>query len=122
MSQPSPAPIPMVDMLSSFVIIWATSRGTSSSTIANAPASSSNLYVLDQPFRLFGGTALDAVTAHLIDRLRRQPDMGDNRNLFVNEPPDQIDAVTSALQLDRFSAPPYFIKRSAFLTLSSSFM
>ena len=75
--------MPIVEIVSSLVIIAGDLARNKFQHDGKGPGFLEHLGILDQQFGLFGRAALDAVAAHLIDRLRRQADMGDDRYLFA---------------------------------------
>jgi hypothetical protein len=60
--------------------------------------------IVDQLLRRSRSLALHAVSAELIDRLRRQADMAHHADLFVHEALHEVNALVSAFELDCFRA------------------
>ena len=103
-SQPGPAPIPMVGIVRVRLISAASGAGTSSSTIEEAPAASTQLRVGPQPVGLGSVPAPDPVAAELVNRLRRQADVPHDRYPHPDQGPDGLGHPLSPFKLDSLRA------------------
>ncbi len=98
-SQWGPAPMPIVGIVSASEIRRATAAGTSSSTMAQAPASSSAFASRQQLGRVARLPALHPVAAERVHRLRREAEMADHRDAALHQRPHRLRHVAPALQL-----------------------
>ena len=101
-SQSTPAPIPIVGMVSSSVTCAATAAGTISRTTANAPASCTE--GVGEQLLGAGATALHPVAAEGVLALRREADVRHHRDAGLGQQPDLRGHADAALELDRLGA------------------
>ena len=84
-SQPGPAPMPIVGMVSPAVTRARAAAGTSSSTIAQAPAASSAPASSSSRSAAAGVPPLHPVAAQRVDRLRREAEVAHHRNAPLHQ-------------------------------------
>ena len=99
-----PAPMPIVGIVSSEVILAASSAGTHSSTIEKQPRlSSRRAWRVNIRGGVFG-LSLHAEAAKPVDRLRRQTDVAHDWDARSDNVPDDVFVPVDTLELDRLRA------------------